>query len=136
MNTKRFLTAAIAIFFVNQLTDPLIHSLLLGKTYETLSHVWRPDISSKMWVMVLTSFCFAFLFTFIFIRGYKGTGFMEGLRFGIMIGLLMNGIAVLQQYVIYPVPFYLAVIWFWCGMLQYSLYGVLAALIYKPQARL
>ena len=136
MNTKRFFTAGIAIFFANQLTDPIIHSFILGKTYETLSPVWRPDMMEKMWIMVLASVAFAFLFTFIFIRGYKGTGAMEGFRFGVLIGLLMSGIAVLQQYVIYPVPFYLAIIWFVCGMMQYVLYGMLAALIYKPKARL
>ena len=56
MNIKRFIAASIVVFVANQITDPIIHGLILGKTYETLQHLWRVDMMSKMWVMILASF--------------------------------------------------------------------------------
>ncbi len=132
MNTKRFIGAIIAVFAVNQILDYIIHGAILGKTYEALANVWRPDMDSKMWVMTVSSIIFATLFVYIFTKGYENKGIGEGLRYGIMIGLLMNVVGMLSQYAVYPVPFTLVLQWFVYGMIQFSIYGIVTALIYKP----
>ncbi len=133
MNVKRFTAASIAVFIINQITDPIIHGAILGKTYEALEHVWRPDMMSKMWVMVISSIIFAFLFVYIFTKGYEGKGVIEGIRYGIFIGLLFKAVGLLSQYAIYPVPFSLVIQWFAFGMIQFIIYGIVTALVYKPK---
>lgn len=133
MNIKRFFGATLAVYVAIQITDPIIHGAILGPTYEALKHIWRPDMMSKMWIMFITSFIFSILFVYIFSKGYEGKGLLEGVRFGIITGLFMNGVGMFNQYVVYPVPFTLALQWFIFGMGQFIVYGILTALIYKPK---
>ena len=39
---KRFVIASIAVFFAWMILDLIIHSVLLGKTYEATADLWRP----------------------------------------------------------------------------------------------
>ena len=134
MNKKNYIIASIAVFVANQVTDPIIHIFLLSKSYQVLSHIWRPDMESKMWIMTMGSLVFAFLFVLIFTKGYEGKGLLEGIRFGLLLGVLMSGVTILQQYVVYPVPFSLAVQWCVYGIVQYLIYGTIAAFLYKPKS--
>jgi len=133
MNIKRFIGAAVVVFISFQLFDYLIHNLMLGPTYQKLISVWRPDMMDKMWIMHLTSLFLSFLFVYIFTKGYEGKGVGEGVRYGLLIGLLMNGVGAFNQYVIYPVPFKLAVQWFIFGTLEFIIAGIITALIYRPE---
>ena len=133
MNNKRFIGASLAVFVANQIMDLIIHGAILGKTYEAMQNVWRPDMDSKMWVMTVASFIFAFLFVYIFTKGYENAGIAEGVRYGLIVGLLMNVVGMFNQYAIYPVPFSLVLQWFVYGMIQFIIYGIVAALIYKPK---
>ena len=133
MNIKRFLLACLGVYIAIQVTNPVVHGVFLGKEYEALSHVWRADMTSKMWVMFITDAVFALLFIYIYSKGREGRGIGEGIRFGIIVGLLMNGVGLLNQYVVYPVPFSLVIKWFILAMIQFVIYGLLACLIYKPK---
>lgn len=86
-----------------------------------------------MWIMYITSFIFAVLFVYIFTKGYENAGIAEGVRYGLIVGLLMNVVGMFNQYAIYPVPFNLVLQWFVYGMIQFIIYGIVAALIYKPK---
>ena len=132
MNLKRYILACLGVYIGVQATDPVIHGLILGKDYQALSHIWRPDMMDKMWIMFISTAIFSLFFVYIFIKGREGKGVMEGLRYGIIVGLLMNGVGLLSQYVVYPVPFELVSKWFVFSMIQFILYGIIAALIYKP----
>ncbi len=131
MTVKRYITAVVVIFVINQITDPIIHAFILGDAYEALQHVWRPDMMSKMWVIFATSFLMALVFVFIFIKGYENKGVIEGIRFGLIVGVLMNIVGVFNQYAVYPIPASLAFQWAIFGMIQYILYGIAAGLIYR-----
>lgn len=43
------------------------------------------EIQSKMWVGYLMDLVRSFFFTFLFVKGYKNKGIMEGVRFGIYV---------------------------------------------------
>ncbi|MBN1823575.1 MAG: hypothetical protein JW803_04585 [Endomicrobiales bacterium] len=134
MNVKRFVLAALAVFAAIQVTDPLIHGVLLGNAYEATSHLWRPDMMSKMWIMLLSSFLFSFLLMYVFVKGYEGKGIMEGVRFGLLVGVFVYVYSVINQYVVYPIPFSLAAKWCVYGLIQFTIFGIVAALIYRPQS--
>ncbi len=134
MNLKRLIPATLAVFITFQVTDFLIHSLILASSYAALQELWRPDMMSKMWIMTLTSLFMSFMFVFIFIKGYEKKGICEGFRFGIIIGLFMSVTAMLNQYVVYPVPFSMVIQWLIYGLIQFILAGIVVSLIYKPKA--
>lgn len=132
MNIKRFLAGGFAIFIIFQICDFIIHGFLLGDVYMSMTNIWRPDMMSYMWIMYLSSFIFSFLVMYVFIKGYEDRGVLEGVRFGILIGLLTNGAGAFYQYAVYPLPFSLIIQWFGYGLIEFILAGIAASLIYKP----
>jgi hypothetical protein len=133
MNIKRFIWAVVAVFVAIQITDPLIHSFLLAKSYAALKDLWRPNMMSKMWIMLLNYLMFSILFVYIFSKGREGKGIIEGIRFGIIAGFFVYIFSILNQYVVYPLPFSLVLQWGIYGIIQYALYGIVTALIYIPK---
>jgi hypothetical protein len=133
MNWKKFFLAAISVFITYEILDWIIHSLILGSKYMEIQHLWRPDMMDKMWIMYVTAFIFSFLFIFIFTKGYEGKGVAEGARYGLYIGLLMNIVGIFNQYAMYPIPLGLTLQWFFYGMIQFIIIGIVAASVYKPK---
>lgn len=131
MNIKRMIIASILVFAGIQVMDFVIHGIILSPVYQSLAHVWRPDMMAKMWILRLSSLVMSFLFVYIFIKGYENKGIIEGVRYGIIIGLFMNVIGMFSQYVMYPIPFSLSVQWFIYGMIEFIICGIIAALVYK-----
>jgi len=135
MKWKAFLTAAGAVYVVAQLVDYLIHGVLLRSAYEALKDLWRPDMASKTWIMVLVTAIWSVLFTLIFIKGYEARGWMEGVRFGLLIGLFTAIPLAYGTYAMLPIPYSLAFQWFVSGLLQCILLGIVAALVWGSLAR-
>lgn len=135
MNTKRFIIASIVIFIVYEILDLIEHGLILGSTYMSITGTWRTDMNPVMWIMYITALAFSFLFVYIFTKGYEGRGIAEGIRYGLLIGLLMVGTGIFNQYVVYPIPLTLILQWFIYGMIRFIIYGIIAAAIYKPVKR-
>lgn len=133
MNTKRFLAGGVAVFVIFQICDFIIHGVILGNLYMSMT-VWRPEMMSLMWIMYLISFIFSFFMMYVFVKGYEGRGVFEGVRFGIIIGLMTNGSGAFYQYVVYPLPLSLVLQWFGYGLVEFILAGIAAAAIYRPLA--
>jgi hypothetical protein len=133
MRFKRLIIATIAVFLSLEAMDFVVHNIILMSTYESLSHLWRPDMGSKMWIFVLATLVTSFLFVYIFSKGYENKGVMEGVRFGIVAGLFMTVMGNCGSYVYLPIPLSLAVKWFVFGMVEFIICGAVAALIYKKK---
>ena len=58
-------------------------------------------------------------------------GTMEGVRYGLLIGLLIYPVGMLGSYAMYPLPFWLCAVWLICGIVETTISGVIAAAIYK-----
>lgn len=134
MNVKRFLLSCLAVYVVAQVLGFLVHEVFLADTYASLSGVWRPEaeMASKMGLMFLTSAVWTVLFCFIFTRGYEGKGLMEGVRYGLLIGVFFGVPFSYESWVIYPIPLSLAHIWAISSVAMCVVYGVIVALIYRP----
>ncbi len=133
MNWKRILITFVVVYIVAQILGFLIHAVWLAPTYAELAHVWRPseELMAKQWIMFLTGAIFCFFFVFIFSKGCEGKGWMEGVRYGVIIGFFVGVPAAYDPYVIYPIPYSLALKWFLSGMVVTIVLGVVTALVYK-----
>jgi len=137
MNIKKFRIAFIVIFIVYEVTNFVIHAAILGSTYmsEGVKEVFRPQeaLEATQWIRIVTEVVWTFFFTFIFVKGYENKGIVEGIKYGIYIGLFYSFVWAYQSYWMYPFPYSLMFQWFIFGLIQCVLLGVVAALIYKPK---
>jgi hypothetical protein len=131
---QKLLMAFVAVYVVGQLSSYLIHGVWLAPTYASLPDVWRPqaEMESKMWIMFVTGASWSFFFTYVFSRGYEGKGLAEGARYGAIIGLFFGISQSYDSYVIYPIPYSLALKWFLSGFAVCVVLGLVAAAVYKP----
>ena len=131
---KKLMIAFVAVYVVGQVMGYLIHQVWLAETYASLAAVWRPEaeMASKMWIMFVTSAFFSFFFCYVFARGYEGKGLAEGARYGAIIGLFFGISQAYESYVIYPIPYSLALKWFLSGLAVCVVLGIVAAAVYKP----
>ena len=132
MNVKRYFLASVAVFVTGMVLDQLIHNVILKATYESLKHLWRPDMDSLMWIAPVIGVIWSFLFTYIFIKGYEGKGIMEGVRFGAVIGLFTSIPMAYGTYMMIAIPYSLAFQWFVYGLIENILLGIVVAAVYKP----
>jgi len=132
MNFKRYIAASLTVYVVSRALGFLIHGVILAPTYQSIKGVWRPDMTSKLWIEWVDGFLISFLFTYIFTKGYEGKGIMEGVRFGFIVGLLLSIPIAYGTYMIIPIPYYLALQWFLYGTAQSMVFGAVAAAVYKP----
>lgn len=132
MNCKRFIIASLSVFVAIQAMEFLINWIILMPQYEALKEMWRPDMSSKMWIMYPIGLLVAFLFTYIFVKGREGKGLAEGVRFGLIIWLFVAVPMSLGYWVMFPIPFKLALWWIIFSLIEYIIAGLLVAAIYKP----
>jgi hypothetical protein len=136
MNIKRFLAGGFAVFSVFLICDFIIHNLILMEFYASMPDIWRSDIMSLMWIMYLCSFVFSYLMMYVFVKGYEDRGLLEGVRFGIIIGLMTNITGAFYQYALYPLPFSLVLQWAGYGLIEFILAGLAASAIYRPKPEL
>lgn len=135
MNKKRFVITFIVVFVLLEFINYLVYNVIMMPSYESVKNVFRPydDLMSKMWIMYVADIVWSFFFVFIFVKGYENKGVGEGIRYGIYIGLFQSFIAAYAQYVVYPLPYSMALQWFIYGLIQMIILGIAASLIYKPE---
>ncbi|MFQ5823120.1 MAG: hypothetical protein ACE5JB_03595 [bacterium] len=137
MNARRYLFASLGVFVVYFVLSIIVHWVLLKSAYEATADVWRPqsEMSAYMPILWVTQLAVSFLFVFIYTKGYEGKGLMEGVRYGLWIGLLMSIPMAFSSYATLPIPLSLAIKWFVFGLIEFVILGIVAAAIYKPSAQ-
>jgi hypothetical protein len=136
MNAKRFAMASAAVFVVFAILEGIIHGVLLAGLYQQTASFWRPQdhIQSNMWLMYLGYLICAPVFVLICSKGYEANKdcLMQGVRFGLIAGLLLSASQTLGWYAVLPIPPILAVWWFVAGMLEAVAAGAAVGLLYRP----
>ncbi|HSA94471.1 MAG TPA: hypothetical protein VLJ16_00365 [Acidobacteriota bacterium] len=134
MNWKRFSTAAIAVFVSVQALEFLFNGVLLKSAYEPLKGLWRPNMSSRAWLMYVLSALVAVLFVYIFVKGRENKGLAEGVRFGLLMWLFIVVPMNVGWWVMLPIGWQIILRWILVGLLEMLVAGILVAAIYKPAA--
>jgi hypothetical protein len=131
---KSFWIGFVVVWVLGQVISFLVHGMWLADTYLAMGDVFRPEVelNSMMWMMMVGSVLYMFLFCYIFTRGYEGKGIGEGVRYGLLMGLFLSIPSAVDQFVVYPLTANLAVIWFVTGVIAFMILGAVFAAIYKP----
>lgn len=132
VNTKRLWMTTVGVFAFIFVSDMIIHGWYMKDMYMATANLWRSEaeMSNFMGWMFAGQFLTAFFLSFIFTKGYEGKGWLEGARYGFLIGLFVVS-QLLIQYAVSPLPLSLFLTWMWTGILQCTLAGMVASWIYK-----
>jgi hypothetical protein len=130
---KRLVLAIVATFAAIFVTDFLIHGFWLNPDYEATKSLWRPETEMHAhftWMLIAQFLCAA-TFVIIWAKGFAGRDVATGINFGLLMGLFQQ-MWVIINYVVMPIPGALAMKWFFSGLAQAVLIGIITALLYKP----
>jgi hypothetical protein len=132
MNWKKFFITFIILYVAGGILGYLIHEVLLGATYESITNVFRPDMDSLMWIQMVTALFLTFFFIYVFAKGYEGKGIMEGVRYGLIIWGFFAIPSIFNQYMVYPIPYSLVWKWLAAELFMFVILGAIMAAVYKP----
>jgi hypothetical protein len=134
MNWNKLVLSGVLGALVMVVIGYIWHVPLFGGFYnEQWSSVARPELI--LWVAVLGEILRGFLLAYIYPIGYKGgQPSMEGLRFGVLLGLF----AAMLSLIYFGVFNFASAAWFWAeaayAVIQTGAAGVVIGLAYGTQA--
>lgn len=130
---KKVLFGAVILFVLFNIGSYVIHQVLLSADYRAQDKLWRPDMADKMWIFQIIFLVQAYFLSFLFSRGYEGRGWIEGLRFGVILGLLIEIPAAYGMYAILPIPYWLALKSFVFGLIEITAAGLALGFIFQKK---
>ncbi len=137
MNIKRLILAIVVAFVVLWGTDFLIHGVWMTPDYRATQQLWRTDaeMMSRTGWMLGAQLLFVITFVILWAKGFAGstTKISCALGYGLLMGLF-SGVWAIIMYVVVPMPGSIAAKWFFAGILQAILLGLVTFWIYRPSA--
>jgi hypothetical protein len=134
---KKLVLAIVAAYVVLMLTNYLVHQIWLMSDYAAIpaSHRSPAGIMHRFWAMAIGQFIFAAMFAYIYTRGAeKKPWIVQGIRYGILMAFLVVVPTALGEYVVYIVPYMLAIKWMIAGGIQMIILGLIVAAICSESA--
>jgi hypothetical protein len=135
MNFPRVAMAAITAWVVHFAMGFLVHSVLLNDVYMQHVSIMRPESEAMaiLPVAVGVSLIGFFAFAYAYAKGYEGgSGLQEGLRFGVLVGIMLCSFAAIWQYMVWPASSSLLIAWLIDFIVEFAIYGMIVGMIYKP----
>jgi hypothetical protein len=140
MNYTRVGLAALAVWATYLALGFLIHGVLLADIWTDLRRdgVMRSaamaDVYAPVWYALALPG--SLVFTYTYAKGYEGgPGMQEGLRFGVLVGVIVVALGLSWTYVTFPVPPEF-LLWMSVAMvMQFTALGIVAGLVYRKRAR-
>lgn len=127
---KKVLIGAAVAFVILEALDFLIHGVILASYYTAVPEIWRPDMMDVMWVLHIVKIVTAFFFALIFSKGYEGKGTVEGIRYGLYMGVMMGVGMAYGTYAMIAISPLLAFQWFLFSVFEYIIAGIGVSLVY------
>ena len=136
MNYARLVAAAVAATVFDAIYGFLMYGQAMAPVFSRYAAVYRPaDDMSHMPVLVASIFVGTLAAAYIYAKGYEGgSGLVEGLRFGVLMGLLLGSYMAGVNYGILRIGKRMALTYGigWLG--EWVLVGLVIGLVYKPVA--
>lgn len=132
---KKIAAASIAVFAVFILMDYLVHGLFLGGLYAETASLWRATeaLEGLMWIFWVVDAAMAFLTVWLFAQGWEaGKPWLgQGVRFGLVLGLLFSLPMGFSMYAMLPIPLSLGLGWFAGALATFVVAGIAAARVFR-----
>jgi hypothetical protein len=138
MNLARVAMAAVVAWVVYLGVSFVVHTVLLRDVYLQHAALMRPEAGQN--AILPIGFAFAlvgfFAFAYTYAKGYEGSsGAQEGLRFGVLVGILICCFRIIWDHMVWPVSLQLTAAWMIEYIVEFAIYGIIVGAIYKPVGR-
>jgi hypothetical protein len=137
MNFPRVAMAALSAWLIYLGVSFLVHNVLLADIYLQHATHMRPR-AAQMEILPIglgVALVGFFAFAYAYAKGYEGgSGFQEGLRFGVLVGILICCFSIIFEYMVWPVSATLFFAWLVDYIVEFAIYGVIVGVVYKPRA--
>lgn len=132
MKNKYYWFAVIASYIAMGVIAPSM-LMLLGDNMTSMAAIGREEteMMNLMWVQLLGYFVITCVMVYIFSKGREGKGWMEGARFGLLIGLMMCGVS-MWMYSVYPWELPAFYTDMFINIVVYTIGGIVISRVYKP----
>jgi putative flippase GtrA len=138
MNYGRIALAAVAAWIVSIGLGYLINNVWLLRLYQANAWAFRrtEEITPLLplgFGLQLLAFC---AFAYAYARGYDGTGSRigEGMRYGLVVAIMIDGFAIVWNYVTAPIALRLGILQLVEHVGEFGVYGAIVGLIYRDNA--
>jgi hypothetical protein len=137
MNFPRVAAAAVIAWIVSLPVGYVVNEILLKDLFLANSAALRPEADIQAGVPIGFGFMLIgfFAFAYTYAKGYEGgNGTMEGIRFGVLVALMISCFATIWAYVTTPVSINMAAAMMIDAIVEFALYGAIVGSVYKPVA--
>jgi hypothetical protein len=134
MNIPRLILAIVVGFVVIFGTDFLIHGIWMAPDYQATQQLWRPEaeMASYRWWMFVAQLLLVFAFVMLWTRWASTARITCAIGYGFLMGVFSGTWAIIM-YVVLPMPCGIACKWFFAGIVQCILLGLVTFFVYKPK---
>jgi hypothetical protein len=136
MNLSRVAIAGFAAWLAYLLVGSFAHGVLMQDLYEAHQAFMRPaGAAGGRMPLALGVTLIAFLaFAYAYAKGYEGgKGLQEGLRFGVLVGVMLIGFSTVWEYMVYPLSRTFLLARVIDEIVEWAIYGVIVGAIYRPR---
>jgi hypothetical protein len=137
MNFTRVAAAAVLAWLASVPVGYVANEIVLKGTFTANAAALRPeaDIASNVpigFAFMLVGF---FVFAYTYAKGYEGgSGVIEGIRFGVIVALLIDCFAWSWYWATVPINSAMVMALMIDYVVEFTLYGAIVGAIYKPAA--
>ena len=132
MRVRRFVLACLVLFVVAIAWNGLVHLVLLRSADAVVRHLYRPDLADRMWLSLLVTAGMVIMFVWGYSRFARVGSVREAVGYGVFFALLAGVLVDLNQYVLFPIPGWLALLWFLGGLAEFIVYSIIASRLLRP----
>ena len=125
MRVKRFALASAALFVVAIAWNAVVHLVLLRSADAIVRPLYRPDLAGRMWLSLVLTAGVVTLFVWGYGRFARVGSAREAAGYGVFLALLAGVLVDLNQYVLFPIPGWLACVWFLGGLVEFVVYALI-----------
>jgi hypothetical protein len=134
MNMTRVAIGAFVAWIVDMVYGFVVYGMLLNGQFSRYPAVFRPadTITGMMPIMAAGGLLAMFALAYMYAKGYEGgSGVMEGLRFGLLLGIFAVGYIAVGDYVVLNIGRKLALSMAAAGLVEFSLVGLAIGAVYQ-----
>jgi len=135
MNYPRIAVAGFAAWLASIALGYLINDIWLFRLYQANAWAFRrpDDVAELVPIGLAAQLLGCFAFAIAYAKGYEGEGSAigEGIRFGLIVAIMIDGFAVVWNYVTEPIATRLGVLELVARVGEFGVYGAVVGLVYR-----
>jgi hypothetical protein len=138
MNYGRLALAALAATVVDGVYGFVVYGQIISSEFAKYPAIYRSSESQTAYLpLMFVGLLFAMLVaSYLYAKGYEGgSGVQEGMRFGVLVGLVMVGYVAGVNYAIMNIGKRMAVYYGLAALVEWVAIGIVIGFVYSPRAK-